>query len=605
MVSKTVQKQSPVPSSVSIFEYFAGWFVVLLVFLMPLKFGSLAVMPEAAGYYPPDHFSWLFISFPPHAAGIFSGAALLLVLAACHRIRFGKNLLTVLLLWGFALPLAALCGLISCRSMFYGSGEVIHFAGCAALAAAVGVLLLSEHGRDWHRRLSFALAAAVLIAGVIGLKQYFTGFDEMRAFMRQQMEMGVYISGTMQSKIKDTRVFGCMVSANILAGFLLLCTAFCAAYFYRLGRLFEPEKVSRGLFLAIAVVCSVPVLFMTRSRAAFLCALLCGGCYLLSLNYKRIWKILLVLVAAAVVAAGAFYIRQTARGFDSFGERLDYLRTASVMVRENPVSGAGWGAFFYRHMALKSAVTDEASHDPHNVFASFWVHAGLPGFLLISAVLLVPLFLLWKQRKKLSGCGKAILWGCIAFVLHLCVDVNMQIPGTFGLLGVMMLLGVFELDENDGNAPEAEPEKLSLRLGIPMYVLLAAAAGVSLYGNWQWVRGDAAYAAFQEAVYAGSNNKPFPGITRVNQLFREVEDLRKGHPFACLDMGDLHQGLGNYDLAKHYYLLALERDPRRPGTLKRLSDLERSAGNEAAAQAYLRKAYKMFPTYPKYAGGKN
>ena len=32
----------------------AGSFIVLLAFLLPVKFGSLAVMPEAAGFFPED-----------------------------------------------------------------------------------------------------------------------------------------------------------------------------------------------------------------------------------------------------------------------------------------------------------------------------------------------------------------------------------------------------------------------------------------------------------------------------------------------------------------------------------------------------------------------
>jgi hypothetical protein len=34
----------------------------LLLFLLPLRFGSLAVMPEAGGFFPDQFIDWFFIS---------------------------------------------------------------------------------------------------------------------------------------------------------------------------------------------------------------------------------------------------------------------------------------------------------------------------------------------------------------------------------------------------------------------------------------------------------------------------------------------------------------------------------------------------------------
>ena len=77
----------------------AGWFVVLLAFLLPLKFGSLAVMPESAGFFPEDCFSWLIINWPASSFGIFSGMALLAALAAFGVPDFSTQRGVTALLW--------------------------------------------------------------------------------------------------------------------------------------------------------------------------------------------------------------------------------------------------------------------------------------------------------------------------------------------------------------------------------------------------------------------------------------------------------------------------------------------------------------------------
>ena len=55
----------------------AGIVMTILIFLLPVKFGGLAVMPESPGFYPLLWTDWIFVAFPPHALGIV-GAYMLL-----------------------------------------------------------------------------------------------------------------------------------------------------------------------------------------------------------------------------------------------------------------------------------------------------------------------------------------------------------------------------------------------------------------------------------------------------------------------------------------------------------------------------------------------
>ena len=60
------------------------FFAALLFFLLPLKFGGLAVMPESGGFYPENLTDWLFITWPPHSLAFF-GTVLLIMATAVYR----------------------------------------------------------------------------------------------------------------------------------------------------------------------------------------------------------------------------------------------------------------------------------------------------------------------------------------------------------------------------------------------------------------------------------------------------------------------------------------------------------------------------------------
>ena len=222
----------------------AGSIVVLLTFLLPVKFGTLAAMPEASGFFPEDWYSWLIINWPASSFGLFSGIALLLVLAA-----YGVPQISTLrgitgLLWTFSLPLAAAAGCINSPAPFYAEGECCHLLGISAFCAAVWILLDKDFSGIWKKGLYCALAGGVLLLSVSGLRQYFFGFAEMQEFIAAQQAKGVNISSVMLAKVADTRVYALMVSANILAGFLLLTVPFSTTVFARLGKHFEPQKLS-------------------------------------------------------------------------------------------------------------------------------------------------------------------------------------------------------------------------------------------------------------------------------------------------------------------------------------------------------------------------
>ena len=565
----------------------AGWYIVLLTFLLPLKFGSLAAMPEAAGFFPSDCFSWLIINWPAHSFGIFSAFALL---AALSAFKLPKELTLrglTLWFWCLGLPLAGFAGMIHSHAPFYAETETAHLTGCAAFCAAAGLLLSSPEKERWKMRLYGALAFGTFLLCIAGLRQYFFGFAEMREFITSQQAQGVHVSGVMLAKTADTRVYSTMVSANVLAGFLLLSVPLAVMVFRYLSRFFEPEKISRPLFTLIMLLPGITVFLMSKTRAAFLCALVTLGIFFFSLKIKKIWKFSCGVLLLLTIICGTLYIRQAGRGFGSLAERADYMRTVSIMLPEKPFSGHGWGAFFYRHMKEKTTSTDESAHDPHNIFASFILHAGIPGGLPASAAVLLPLFILYFKRKELSALDQAASWGCLAFTLHCCCDINMQIPACLSGAGLLLTAAL--------------PEKKISSRHVPVFlrfIFLLLLGVFAFQSSKNILKADILYTRLVDMLHAPPDKAFSPEeILRQYQL---VEKARPSYPFASTQMGDYWFARKEWTAAGAYYETALKRDPHRPAVYMRFAALALERFDEEQAEKFRQKAHELFPTHPKY-----
>ena len=568
----------------------SGSFIVLLAFLLPVKFGSLAVMPEAAGFFPEDFFSWLIINWPSSSFGIFSGMALLSALVSFGVPDFSTKRGITALLWCFALPLAGAIGAINSTASFYAEGEICHLLSVSAFCGAVWLMLANDPEHVWKKRLTAGLAFGVLLLCFSGLRQYFFGFAEMKEFIADQQAKGIAVSGVMLAKVADTRVYGAMVSANILAGFLMLTVPLSVVIFGRMGKHFEPEKISVRLFTGVMLIPAVAVFLMTKTRAAFLCALITVMIYFFTLKFSKKLKVLFAVAILCAVAGGAVYIKVAGRGFGSLSERADYMRTAAIMLPEKPLAGHGWGGFFYRHMKEKTTSTDESAHDPHNVFASFILHAGIPAGVLASAAFLFPLFVLFCRRKMFSLEDKAVFWGCVAFTLHCCCDINMQVPGCLAGAGMLFITAV--PDEKVKLVPVNFPAKMFV------FVLLALLGASSLYRNQRCLKGDVLFTRFFDLLHSPQGG--IPDESAVLRAWQELEKQRKDHPFACNMLGDYFMAKQDIFRAEQLYKESLKRDPHRPGIYMRLADVALKKYEFDKAEELRKKAHTLFPTHPRY-----
>lgn len=317
-----------------IMEKLAGGLLLALTFLMPLKFGTLAVMPEATGLYPGDLFSWAIISWPAHSFGLFSGGLLLLLAPAafrCGRELFSTPASRTALLWGVGLPAVSLIGWINAATFDYALGETAHLAGIGAYVLAVYLMLARRP--EWRAVYWGVLAGGMLCLAASGLYQYFWGFRETREFLEYQMESGAAVSAHMQLKIaSDTRVFATFVSCNALAGYLLILMPLTVVMADRWARRFEPVKPSRIIFCGVAGAMVSGTFLLARSRGSYLALVMAAALLVLALPMRRLYRMILILLAVLIVAGGAVYIKVAGRGFASMEERVSYLNTSARML---------------------------------------------------------------------------------------------------------------------------------------------------------------------------------------------------------------------------------------------------------------------------------
>ena len=583
-------------------KWCAGY-LIGLTFLLPLKFGSLAVLPEATSFYPGDLFSWLIINWPAHSFGIFSGVALfaaLVVFAPGMRPLRTSGGATALL-WSFGLVLVSLIGWINAATIDYAVGETIHLAGIGAYVLAVRLWLRNRpEERRWF---CAALAAGACWLIYSGLSQYFVGFAETREFVEKQIAEGIPISHVMVAKINDDRVFATFVSCNVLAGYLLLLLPVTLYAVWRFAGHFEPVRLSRILLCGLVFSGLAAVLLLTRSRAAFLAALLTAGAFAMTLPKRRIYRCIPVVVLALAIVGGAIYIHRAGRGFGSMAERVDYLRSSVKMIAEKPLAGHGWGGFFYRHMELKTTGTDESAHDPHNLVMAFASQTGVIGGAVALAAVLLPLFWLGRRifrrggeetpEEGADGFARAVFWGECAFLLHAHMDVDLQIPASMAAAGAMLVAAL----------PEASAQMAAR--GRRRWLLVAAGmllAAVAAMGNILWLRAEMAYDRLITLARPQSAQDRLRPVldAEVVKALREAVALRPGSPFPWEIAGDYFWSRRDGAMAEKCYREAARCTPDRASLYRRFFDLEMARGNRAAAAKHLRRMLELFPSNPKY-----
>ena len=561
------------------------YFAALLFFLLPLKFGGLAVMPESGGFYPENLTDCFFITWPPHALAYF-GSALLVMAVIAYREKLNLKLSLFALVWSILPALAVIPGVIR-GDWIIALAQWSLLLGCGSVIMAASIILNKEPEKG--RLFIGALLFGSVFTAFLGWDQHLYSLDEMRKFVAEQEALGIPVSESMRLKLTDPRVFSTLASSNALASLLMIMSIIG---FYMSGvwsRKITPPETAKWIMRGFFLLLFVSVLLLTRSRSALFCPVAAGVLALFSTDkIKWKWRIAGLTAGIVMLVVGAFAAAAAGRGFASMGERADYLRTSAVVTWRYPLIGSGWGGFFKNHMQMKFSDVQETARDPHNVVAAFSSQCGIPAGSIMLFVLIFPLVLLWKYRfeKSLQG---TVFWCGVIFTIHSLIDCDWQVPALITVMGVLYTAALSDVHEDKKSAFPVWSAALPLAL---------AACGTT----WFYTAGDMALTRLQDKV-----NPSTPEMVQkyahysVEMLAKEAEKYRPNQANIPIFCGDWYMKTRDLRRAEDYYRKALELDPFRPAVCIRLARIALLENDEQKAEELVMQAQKLFPKSNKYS----
>ena len=573
----------------------------LTAFLLPVKFGGIAGLPELPGYYPPGLLDWLIVSWPITLLPLFAGIAQIPTLYGTELRRNPWRVKLFSVLWLCGPLLAAWWGFENSsasagvgEAAAFGWSHLMHWWGLAVWGVCVLLLLADDPRR--RRILIGALLCGTFVSVLNGWYQYLWGFAETRRYYAElEAAGGVEVGEQLWIKLNDDRVFATFASCNGFAGFLLLAGALLVVGAVKLGDRFEPRRLSRRIFGVAAAVLTFGLLPLTRSRGALLCALAAAlGAFFASRLPKKA-KFAAAFAAVLLLVAGAWYVHRAGRGFSSGAERLDYLATAAKLVAAHPVTGSGWNGFFREHMRVKSTGTDEAAHDPHHFVAAFAAAGGVPAGMIALAAFVLPFFFIFRNYRAAPPWRKAAVWGIAAFSLHMLMEMDYLVPGS---VAAYLLLAISLLVPDEAAPPKQMPKFLR----VLWLVYIPILCGVLLIFPVLNLRGDLAYARFCAVVVPEPGTRWIPPAPE--RIDAELDNVRNlslvpSSPFPLEKAAECCAAIGLPNQARKLLREALSEGGERPGVYRKLADLAERAGDADEARHCRRRAHELFPAkYP-------
>ena len=581
-----------------------AWMIIIVTVLLPLKFGTLAGLPEVSSYYPGDVFSWMIITWPALFFPMVSGGLLLLALAVFPvRVQDSRIAFTVMALW-LLVAFVSILGAINASTLDYVIVYVVHIFGFAAFGAAVWLMLSTLP--EFKQVALWSIFIGTVLIAVFGIEQMFSGFEETRKFVEsQEQQYGSSVSADLKSRIWDSRVFSTFASSSSLAGYMLLTMPLCFFLCWRLCGRIEPSKVSRAVFMPLLALLTGTVFAATASRGAFLTLVITCVIFIMIFPVRKNIRIAVFVLVPLVIISGALYIAYAGRGFHSMLVRFDYVYTSFMMFLSHPWAGTGWGDFFHDHMRLKLTVSKEAAHTAHNILMDFLGQTGIVGFAACLAAIVYPIV---KIAVKIYGSARNslfasldsyVIFGLIAYFIHSLIDVNLQIPASMAT-AIVLMLAVMAPDKKV-KAPEKSAATLAVNPAAAAAMLVAGLTAAC--GGFHLLKADYAFSRLSDLCSPQGKSKEDYFSVTPEQVKRELVnciEVRPYSPFPWAAAADFMLARGYPDTAEDFYNKSRERSPERSFIYYRLYMLQRAQGRDAEAQHNLEIARKLFPNNSDY-----
>lgn len=253
--------------------------------------------------------------------------------------------------------------------------------------------------------------------------------------------MGIY-----QVLVLEQHARSVFETRNTHAAFLNLVALPASAYFLQT---IADKTVPRHYSVILGTVLFALFLsiFLTASRGATLSLAISAG-LLAALTLRSVPRRALVLLLGLL--AVAFLVSKIAHG--ELSERLPQLVQDSPrliiwesswnLLQASPWQGIGLGLFYLAYPPYRNPADNTGGFFAHNDYLQIWIETGLPGLILLLAVLVAASWLFMRALRKTGLRGgnhlemTGLFCGLLAVAGHSVVDFNLYI------LSIMMMSGL-------------------------------------------------------------------------------------------------------------------------------------------------------------------
>ena len=586
------------------YSWIAEAFGAILLFLLPLKFGTLVAIPNMTMIYWSDPISlivgiWPFPVFPV-LSSIFLLTTLLLIPGEIFPGKSGK--------------FAGLWLLLTLVSLLGGIAEGTPpdaFAYFMDHMFSIGAFLLGfarivTHNKNVIEYYYGAFSSAFLISLVIGLNQYFSGYqDTINQLQNNNM---TEVNGKIVFRLQQMRVSGGFAACNAFAGYIVLGLPITLAWLWRMGSRFSPPKVSRIVFTVPVFIVGCFLLIKTGSRGGILSLLIAVFFLFFSSKLTKKWRILLFsLIPLGAIGMTALVL--LGRGGKSILFRLDYFQSAFRMMANSPLYGAGWGGFQRHFMKMKWIYDPEAPASPHSFPLSMGSQTGVLGFVIACVILFVGFYFLFRYLLKSSlrenlQDNQLMLAGSVAaisaFTVHSLQDILFETPGAIICYGAVVIMALAVI--------EPEEKKECLELKHPAYkftcmIFTALYAVVGLVIAWNVLSFDRSLATLNDMTdFRMIPKEEYAKIDplKVQAAFDEVLKKNPKSPYSYMAMSDFYMARGDVSASKVMVQKALETDPESSSFHVRMYKILFLEQNYEDAAVYRKRAIELFPMNQEY-----
>jgi O-antigen ligase len=277
------------------------------------------------------------------------------------------------------------------------------------------------------------------------------------------------LTGIYQVLVLEQQARSVFETRNTQAAFLNLVALPAAAYFLQtIANQAAPRHYS--VILGAALFILFLSIFLTASRGASL-SLAIGLGLLVLLTARYVPKRALVMLSGLLVLA--FLTTKIPLGGLGLSERLPQLLQDSPrrmiwesswnLLQASPWQGIGLGLYYLAYPPYRNPLDSSGGFFAHNDYLQIWIETGLPGLILLVAVLVAALWLFARASRKAKRRGDAYLemtglfCGLLAVAGHSVVDFNLYI------LSIMMMSGLAMARFHELATLELRPSTLHLR----------------------------------------------------------------------------------------------------------------------------------------------